>query len=84
MYLKKKPIPNDRKRNFIIGDCIIFSDFFCLVMFYEPQTWSLMADENLHIIYIDFIHPSHLTVGLKLIWSEIWIPKCCCTHSSLV
>jgi hypothetical protein len=38
MYLKKKPIPNERERDFIVGLCIIFSDFFCLIMFYEPQT----------------------------------------------
>jgi hypothetical protein len=55
MYLKKKTIPNERERDFIVGLCIIFLDFFCLIMFYESQTWSPMADENLHIIYTDFI-----------------------------
>jgi len=38
MYLKKKPIPNERERDFIVGHCIIFLDFFCLVTSYEPQT----------------------------------------------
>ncbi len=38
MYLKKKPIRNEREKDFIIGHCIIFSDFFCLIMSYEPQT----------------------------------------------
>jgi hypothetical protein len=38
IYLKKKPIPNERERDFIVGHCIIFSDFFCLLMSYEPQT----------------------------------------------
>jgi hypothetical protein len=38
MYLKKKPIPNEREKYFIIGHCIIFSDLFILVMSYEPQT----------------------------------------------
>jgi hypothetical protein len=38
MHLKKKPIPNERERDFIVGHYIIFSDFFCLVMSYEPQT----------------------------------------------
>jgi thioredoxin-related protein len=38
MYLKKKLIPNEKERDFIVGHCIIFSDFFCLVMSYEPQT----------------------------------------------
>jgi hypothetical protein len=38
MYLKKKPIPNERERDYIVGNCIIFSAFFCLVMSYEPQT----------------------------------------------
>jgi hypothetical protein len=41
MYLKKKPIPNEKKKIFVVGYCIIFSDFFCLIMSYEPQTWSL-------------------------------------------
>jgi hypothetical protein len=38
VFEKKKPIPNEREKYFIIGHCIIFLDFFCLVMFYEPQT----------------------------------------------
>jgi hypothetical protein len=37
MYLKKKPIPNERERGFIVGHCITFLDFFCLVRSYEPQ-----------------------------------------------
>jgi hypothetical protein len=28
MYLKKKPIPNERERDFIVRHCIIFSDLF--------------------------------------------------------
>jgi hypothetical protein len=38
MYFFKKPIPNERERDFIVGHCNIFLDFFCLVMSYEPQT----------------------------------------------
>jgi hypothetical protein len=38
MYLKKKPIPNERERDFIVGHCAIFLDFFCLIISYEPQT----------------------------------------------
>jgi hypothetical protein len=38
MYLKKKPIANENERSFVVGHCIIFLDFFCLVMSYEPQT----------------------------------------------
>ncbi len=38
MYLKKIPIPNEGEKYFIIEHCIIFSDFFCLIMSYEPQT----------------------------------------------
>ncbi len=38
MYLKKKIIPNEREKDFIVRHCIIFSNFFCLVMSYEPQT----------------------------------------------
>jgi hypothetical protein len=29
MYLKKKPIPEERENDFIVGHCIIFLDFFC-------------------------------------------------------
>ncbi len=36
--IKKKPISNEKERDFIIGHCIIFLDFFCLVMSCEPQT----------------------------------------------
>jgi hypothetical protein len=32
MYFFKKPIPNEREKDFIVGYCIIFSNFFCLVM----------------------------------------------------
>ncbi len=55
MYLKKKPIPNERKRDFIVGHYIIFSIFFCLVMSYEPQTKNPMANKKLHIIYVVYI-----------------------------
>ncbi len=61
MYLKKKPIPNERERDCIVRHCIIFTNFVWLVMSYESQTWNLMADEKLHIIYvvyIDFIQSS--------------------------
>jgi hypothetical protein len=37
-YLKIKPIPNEREKDFIVGHCIIFLDFFCLIMSYELQT----------------------------------------------
>jgi hypothetical protein len=37
-------------------------------MSYEPQTWSPMADENLHIIYIDFIQSSSSNR-----WIEIYL-----------
>ncbi len=46
-----------------------FFKFLCLVMFYEPQTWSPMADKKLHItyvVYIDFIQSS-----LSNRWIEI-------------
>jgi hypothetical protein len=33
---KEKSIPNEKQRYFIVGHCIIFSNFFCLVMSYEP------------------------------------------------
>jgi hypothetical protein len=34
----KKPLPYQRGGGFKDGHCIIFSIFFCLVMFHEPQT----------------------------------------------
>jgi hypothetical protein len=46
------------KKNFffVVGHYIIFLDFFCLVMSYEPQTWGPMVDEKLHIIYVAYIY----------------------------
>jgi hypothetical protein len=71
MYFFKKPIPNERERDFIVGHCNIFLDFFCLVMSYEPQTWGLMANKKLHIIYvvvyIDFIQSSSFNHWIELI-----------------
>jgi hypothetical protein len=76
MYLKRKPIPNEREREFIIAHYIIFSDFFCLVISYEPQTWGPMADKKLHIIYlvhVDFIQSfssNHwIKINLDLKWN---------------
>jgi hypothetical protein len=46
---------NEKERDFIVGNCNIFSDFFYLVMFYEPQTRGPMADKRLHIIYVVYI-----------------------------
>jgi hypothetical protein len=78
MYLKKKPIPNERKKDFIVGHNIIFSDFFCLVMSYEPQTWGPMVNKKLHIIYvvyIDFIQSSSfnywIVINFDLMWNLI-------------
>ncbi len=77
---KKKLIPCQRGGNFIDGHCFIFSVFFCLIMFYESQTWGLMAIEKmLHILYILILsNLFHLTVGSKLvlIQNEVWVPKC--------
>ncbi len=47
LFLGEKPLPYQGIKDFIDGHCIIFSNFFCLVMFYEPQTWGLMAIEKL-------------------------------------
>jgi hypothetical protein len=35
---REKPLPYQRGEDFIDGHRIIFSIFFCLVMFHEPQT----------------------------------------------
>jgi len=46
-----------------------FFKFFFLVMSYEPQTWSPMADKKLHIIYvvyIDFIQSSSSNRWIKI------------------
>ncbi len=42
-----KSLPYQRREDFIDGHYIIFSILFCLVMFYEPQTWGPMVVENL-------------------------------------
>jgi hypothetical protein len=46
-FLGKKPLPYQKGGNFIYGHYIIFSIFFCFILFYEPQTLSLMAIEKL-------------------------------------
>jgi len=72
---RKKPIPNQREKYFIVGHCITFSNFF-LIMSYEPQTWGPMVDGKLHIIYvvyIDFIQSSSydcwIEINLDLKWN---------------
>jgi len=45
--LEKNPLPYQRGGDLIDGHCIIFSIFFWLVMFYEPQTWGPMVVEKL-------------------------------------
>jgi len=42
-FLGKKNHPYQRRKDFIAGHCIIFSVFFCSVMFHEPQTWGPMV-----------------------------------------
>jgi hypothetical protein len=37
-FKKKINNKNEIERNFIVGHCIIFSNFFCLIISYEPQT----------------------------------------------
>jgi hypothetical protein len=44
-----------KKEILYLGIELFFSDFFFIVMSYEPQTWGLMADEKLHIIYVLYI-----------------------------
>jgi hypothetical protein len=45
--LKKETTTISKRRRFIDGNYIIFSIFFCLIMFHESQTWGLMAVEKL-------------------------------------
>jgi hypothetical protein len=47
LFLERNPLPYQRGGDFIDGCCIIFSIFFFLLMFYEPQTWGPMAVEKL-------------------------------------
>jgi hypothetical protein len=54
MYLKKKPIPNERERDFIVGHCIDFSNFFCLVIFMNHKHEALWL-MRICTLYIDFI-----------------------------
>jgi hypothetical protein len=35
-------------------------------MSYEPQTWSPIADENFHVIYIDFIQSSSSNYWIEI------------------
>jgi len=53
----------------MVGHHLFFSDFFCLVMSYETQTWGSMAEKKLHIMLCTLIlfNPLHLTIGLKYI-----------------
>jgi hypothetical protein len=58
MYLKKKPIPNKKEKDFIVGHCIIFSDFFYKKSLMNHKHDALWLTKKLHIIYvvcIDFI-----------------------------
>jgi heme/copper-type cytochrome/quinol oxidase subunit 3 len=66
---KEKTNTKWRERDFIVGHCIIFSDFFCLFMSYEPQTWSSKVEKKLHIMLCTLIlfNSLHLTIGLKFI-----------------
>jgi hypothetical protein len=45
-FFKKQPLPYGRGGYFIGGFCIIFSIFFYLVMFHDPQTWDPMFIEK--------------------------------------
>jgi hypothetical protein len=47
LFLERNPLPYQRGGDFIDGCCIIFSIFFFLLMFYEPQTWGPMSVEKL-------------------------------------
>jgi hypothetical protein len=77
MYLNKNQYKYIQywERDFIVGHCIIFSNSFFLVIFYEPQTWSPMADKKLHItyvVYIDFIQSSSYNRWIKINLDSEW------------
>jgi hypothetical protein len=72
-FKRKKSLPYQKVGDLIDVHCIIFSIFFCLVMFHEPQTWGLMAIENYKLYTICTIilsNPLHLIVGSKLIFTQ--------------
>jgi hypothetical protein len=52
-----------------------FFNFFCLVMFHEPQTWGPMAIEKLEVIYymyINFIQFSSTNRWIKINFDSKW------------
>jgi hypothetical protein len=52
-FQRKKSLPYQKVGDLIDVHCIIFSIFFCLVMFHDPQTWGPMAVENYnYILYV--------------------------------
>jgi hypothetical protein len=69
MYFFINPIPNERECDFVVGHYTIFSDFFCLVMSYEPQTWGPMVDKKLHIIYV--VYTNFIQLSSSNHWIEI-------------
>ncbi len=68
-FFKEKSTTILKNKKFYNGHYIIFSVFFSVVMFHEPQTWGLMAMENckLHILYnINFIQFSSYNHWIKI------------------
>jgi hypothetical protein len=64
--------------DFIDEHCIIFSFFFCLVMFHESQRWGLMAIKKIiYFIYIDFIQYFSYNRWIKITFESkwVWVPK---------
>jgi hypothetical protein len=75
MYLKEKPIPNEKERDFIVKHYIILTKKICLVMSYESQTWGPMANKKLYIIYvvyIDFIQSSSSNRWMEINFDLKW------------
>jgi hypothetical protein len=69
MYLKKKPILNEKERDFIIGHCIILSNFFCLVKLinHKHETlWLTKKSHIIHVVYIDFIQSSSSNYWIEI------------------
>jgi hypothetical protein len=69
MFLKKKPIPNERERDFIVGHCSIFPNFFCLIMSYAHWRVDIVLAK-------DDIHTLADVIIVDLTWVD-WFPRSC-------
>jgi len=73
IILKRKTTTISKRRRFYRWALHYFLVFFCLVMFYEPQTGALWSLKNYKLYTsctLILSNPLHLTVGSKLIMNQ--------------